>query len=202
MAGSSRIGAVILVTLLSCLVLGGVWGLLLYFLPQSDLAPEPVPASAPASPVSSRPPDNPPAERGPVLLPPPPVATREAPPAIQEPSRSSVSEAAGLPAGILVKCDLEMHALCPDGEGERRACLQRKAAQLSQPCRPLLRDKLARLKEQWQQLQVACETDRRQFCREVPSASGGLLLQCLESHAQHVSDQCFQYLPKRGRLLN
>jgi len=202
LAGSSRIGAVILVTLLSCLVLGAVWGLLLYFLPQSDLPPEPVPAIAPASSVSSLPPKNPPAERGPDLSPSPAVAPREAPPAIQEPPRSSVSESAGLPAGVQVKCDLEMDALCPDGEGDRRACFERKAAQLSQPCRPMLRDTLARLKNQWQQLQVACEADRRQFCREVPSAGGELLLQCLESHAQNVSDRCFQFLPKRGRLLN
>jgi hypothetical protein len=95
-----------------------------------------------------------------------------------------------------------MDALCPEEEGERRACLQRKAAQLSLPCRPMLRDKLVRMKENWQHLRLACEADRRQFCREVPSAGGVMLLQCLESHAQEVSDQCFQFLPKRGHLLN
>lgn len=103
--------------------------------------------------------------------------------------------------GREVKCDLEIAALCPEEEGERHACLQRKAARLSAPCRPLLREKFVRMKESMQQLRVACEADRRQFCRDVPAGGGGLV-QCLESHAQSVSDQCFQLLPKRGRLLN
>ena len=51
MAGSSRIGAVILVTLLSCLVLGGVWGLVILLLPQSEVVPESQPISSPPKPV-------------------------------------------------------------------------------------------------------------------------------------------------------
>ncbi len=130
------------------------------------------------------------------------MAQSEPPVVAPQPPTPPVAESARVPIGRGVKCDLEMDALCPEEEGERRACLQRKATQISLPCRPMLRDKLARMKENWQQLRVACEADRRQFCREVPSASGELLLQCLESHAQEVSDPCFQFLPKRGRLLN
>ncbi|MGC4096588.1 MAG: cysteine rich repeat-containing protein [Nitrospira sp.] len=202
MAGSSRIGAVVLVTLLSCLVLGGVWGVVLLVLPQSEVPSEGVSASVPTPPLAA------PAEtslsdrtmtdessR-------PGVANSELQPDVPQPSAPPVAEAARMPIGREVKCDLEMDALCPEEEGDRRACLKRKAAQMSLPCRPMLRDKLARMKENWQQLRVACEADRQRFCREVPSAGGEMLLQCLESHAQEVSDQCFQFLPKRGRLLN
>lgn len=202
MAGPSRIGAVVLVTLLSCLVLGGVWGLVIFILPQSEVAPEALPVSVPSPPVPSSSTAQIPVRT--VLDNAPHESTVQTEPSLvqPEPATPLVTEAVRLPIGREVKCDLEMEALCPDGEGERRACLQRKAAQLSLPCRPMLRDKLARMKETWQQLRVACEADRRQFCREVPSAGGEMLLQCLESHAQEVSDQCFQFLPKRGRLLN
>lgn len=202
MAGPSRIGAVVLVTLLSCLVLGGVWGLVIYILPQSEALPDAMPVSIPSPSRSS-----PSTTSLPVLTvtdgSPHPGSVPAEPPVVQpQPSVASVAESVRVPIGREVKCDLEMDALCPEEEGERRACLQRKAAQLSLPCRPMLRDKLARMKETWRQLRVACEADRRQYCREVPSAGGEMLLQCLESHAQEVSDQCFQFLPKRGRLLN
>lgn len=202
MAGSSRIGAVVLVTLLSCLVLGAVWGLVMLVLPQSEAPSESVPVSSPAPPVWSPAATQRPARTVMDEAPRPSIAQSEPPVVTPQPTAPPVAESARVPIGREVKCDLEMDALCPDEEGERRACLQRKAAQISLPCRPMLRDKLARMKEHWQQLRVACEADRRQFCREVPSAGGELLLQCLESHAQEVSDPCFQFLPKRGRLLN
>ncbi|MCW5798530.1 MAG: hypothetical protein KIT40_08520 [Nitrospira sp.] len=202
MAGSSRIGAVVLVTLLSCLVLGGVWGLVMLVLPQTEAPPESVPLSMPSPPVPAPAATQLPGRTVIDDAPRVGVAKSEPPPVLPQPSAPPVSEDARAPIGREVKCDLEMDALCPEEEGERRACLQRKAAQMSLPCRPMLRDKLARMKENWQQLRVACEADRRQFCREVPSAGGEMLLQCLESHAQEVSDQCFQFLPKRGRLLN
>lgn len=202
MAGSSRIGAVVLVTLLSCLVLGGVWGLVLLVLPQSEAPPEAVPVSIPSPPVPSATSTQLPTRAAVDESPSQGVGRPEVPAVALQPAAPTAGEAARMPIGREVKCDLEMDALCPEEEGERRACLQRKAAQLSQPCRPMLRDKLARMKENWQQLRVACEADRRQFCREVPSVGGEMLLQCLESHAQEVSDPCFQFLPKRGRLLN
>ena len=101
-----------------------------------------------------------------------------------------------------VKCALEMDALCPEEKGDRAGlfCNGRQPRCLSLVAR-CCATSLRRMKENWQQLRVACEADRRQFCREVPSAGGELLLQCLESHAQEVSDQCFQFF-QRGRLLN
>lgn len=201
MAGSSRIGAVILVTVLSCVVLGGVWGLVVLLLPQSDVLPDLAPVSETTPPVASPSSDSAPVRTVPDALPPPAVVQTDAPVVVQEPPRPAQMESAASLQGREVKCDLEIAALCPEEEGERHACLQRKAAQLSAPCRPMLREKLVRMKESMQQLRVACEADRRQFCRDVPAGGGGLV-QCLESHAQSVSDQCFQLLPKRGRLLN
>lgn len=203
MAGSSRIGAVILVTVLSCLVLGGVWGVVLLLLPESAVLPESAPSSPATPPILSPSSTVPPVKTVPdaPVLPAAAAMQTNGPPAVQEPPRPSSNDTVGLPVRREAKCDLEIEALCPEGEGARHACLQRKAAQLSQPCRPMLREKLVRMKEQMQQLRVACEADRRQFCREVV-AGGGELVQCLESHAQSVSDQCFQLLPKRGRLLN
>jgi len=63
------------------------------------------------------------------------------------------------------------------------------------------RERLVRMKENIQQMRTACEADRKQFCRGVP-LGGVAMLQCLESHAQEVSDRCFQFLPKPVRLLN
>ncbi|MBS0170157.1 MAG: hypothetical protein JSR62_07345 [Nitrospira sp.] len=198
MAGSSRIGAVILVTVLSCLVLGGVWGLVMLLLPQSEVLPETAPT---VPPLPSPSPAVPPVSTVPDAAPSPAVMQAEVPLVVQDPPRPSPAERGGNPAARDAKCDLEISALCPEEAGARHACLQRKAAQLSLPCRPMLREKLVRMKESLQQLRVACEADRRQYCRDVPAGGEGLV-QCLESHAQSVSDQCFQLLPKRGRLLN
>ncbi len=191
----------ILVTLLSCLVLGGVWGLVILLLPQSEVPPATAPLSPTIPPVPSPSSTTPLVNIVPTEPPPPTVVQTVEPPVVQEIARPGPTERGGNPQGREVKCDLEIAALCPEEEGERHACLQRKAAQLSQPCRPMLREKLVRMKERMQQLRVACEADRRQFCRDVPAGGEGLV-QCLESHAQSVSDQCFQLLPKRGRLLN
>ncbi|HRC25646.1 MAG: hypothetical protein WAT82_03715 [Nitrospira sp.] len=203
MAGPSRLGSIAIVTVLSCVVLGAVWSLVLYTLPQNDLASEPTPVSFPPQPATPASP----AHTGVPAPPTPepvsqPVVVREPAPVIQiEAQEHPPVEPVRAPFGRELKCDLEIEALCPEEEGERRACLLRKTAQLSAPCRPMLRERLVRMKEAMQQLRTACEADRRQFCREVP-LGGGALVQCLESHAQEVSDQCFQLLPKRGRLLN
>ncbi len=201
MAGPSRIGAVALVTLLSCLVLGGVWGLVIFILPQSDDLPEAGPRSIPPAPVPSPSATSLPGGTLPDASPQPVPVEAEVPIVQLESSPQPMAETVPVPFGQEVKCDFEMEALCSEEEGERQACLQRKAAQLSAPCRPMLREKLIRMKETRQQLRAACEADRRRFCRDVP-LEGGAMLQCLESHAQEVSDQCFQFLPKRGRLLN
>jgi len=201
LAGPSRIGAVVLVTLLSCLVLGGVWGLVIFVLPQSETLYDPVVIPGPPTPAAPSPAASLSPGTASENVPQPVTVQTEAPVVTSQPAAQSVAEAPRVPFGREVKCDLEIDALCPEEEGERQACLQRKAAQLSLPCRPMLREKLVRMKETMQQFRAACDADRKRFCREVPAGGGGIL-QCLESHAQEVSDQCFQFLPKRGRLLN
>lgn len=202
MAGPSRFGAIVLVTVLSCVVLGAVWGFVIYLLPQSDNLPEsssvapvpqPLPQSSPSLSLSApSSPDHPASQA---------MVKEAAPPSSSMSSGRPASETFRVPQGVDVKCDMDIAALCPEGEGDKRPCLQRKMPQLSAPCRPVLRERLVRMKENMQHLRVACEADRRQFCRDVP-LGGGAIVQCLEAHAQEVSDQCFQYLQKRGRLLN
>lgn len=192
-----------MVTMLSCVVLGAVWGLVIYVLPQSDSLPE-LPSrslSIPPPPPLSTPSLSLDVPASPDHSVPPVMVKEEAPPAQSAPLGRPASEAARLPFGMDVKCAMEMDSLCPEDEGDRRVCLQRKAAQLSSPCQPVLRQRLVRMKENMQHMRAACEADRRQYCRDEP-LSGGAIVQCLESHAQEVSDQCFQFLPKRGRLLN
>ena len=64
MAALSRSGAIIIVTVLSCAVLGAVWGAAIYLLPQSDTpsesiaitpVPHPLSQSSPFSPVQTPP---------------------------------------------------------------------------------------------------------------------------------------------------
>jgi hypothetical protein len=52
LAGPSRLASIVIVTVLSCVVLGAVWSLVLYTLPQSDLPPEPTPAFSPPQPAT------------------------------------------------------------------------------------------------------------------------------------------------------
>lgn len=202
MAALSRSGAIIIVTVLSCAVLGAVWGAAIYLLPQSDTpsesiaitpVPHPLSQSSPFSPVQTPPRPDPAV---------PPVTVKDEPPVVRPVPPGNISSGpARMSFGMDLKCDMEIEALCSDDEGDRRACLQRKAGELPVPCQSVLRERLVRMRENMQQLRMACEADRKQFCRGVP-LGGVAMRQCLESHAQEVSDQCFQFLPKRGRLLN
>ena len=202
MADPSRFGAIIVVTVLSCVVLGAVWGVVIYVMPQSDSPPQirapspptPIPPSSPSPSLSlGMPPTPAPA--------PPPVLVKEAPAAESASLGRPASEGARLPLGMDVKCAMEMDSLCSGDEENRGVCLERKATKVSIPCRPIFRERLVRVKENRQLMRVACEADRRQYCRD-ETLSGRTIVQCLEAHAQEVSDQCFKFLPRRGRLLN
>ena len=161
MAGPSRLASIVIVTVLSCVVLGAVWSLVLYTLPQSDLPPEPTPAFSPPQPATPSAPARTDVQSQPTPEPvSQPVVVREPAPVVQTEAREHPpAEPVRVPFGRDLKCDLEIEALCPEEEGERRACLQRKAAQLSAPCRPMLRERLVRMKEAMQQLRTACEAD-------------------------------------------
>ena len=200
MAEPSRLGAIVVVTVLSCVVLGAVWGMVMYVMPQSDNLPQvAVPALRTPSTVPS------PSQalnipEAPAHLP-PPVRVTEAPVEDSMPSGRPASGSVRVPFGMDMKCAMEMDSLCSDDEGDRVLCLERKATQVSTPCRPIFRERLVRLKENVQLMRGACETDRRQYCRN-ETLDGRAIIQCLEAHAQEVSDECFTFLPKRGRLLN
>lgn len=193
-----------MVTVLSCVVLGTLWGFVVYLLPDSTSMSQPAPRTVPSPTTPS--PSAPtaqtlgePTSPAPV---PPPILVKETPALDQTstPARSP-AQVTPLPFVMDVKCAMEIDSLCNEAEEDRRVCLEHQSAQLSIPCRPILRKHLVRMKETMQLLRLACQKDRRRFCAD-ESLREGAMVQCLESHAQEVTDECFQMLPKRGRLLN
>lgn len=100
-----------------------------------------------------------------------------------------------------MKCDAELQQACPDtlqGE-ERRRCMEQRAKQLPALCQSMIRQQLVRWKERSGHA-VACADDVKRFCREVQSGDGQML-QCLQDHAQDVSDGCYATLPKGALTL-
>jgi hypothetical protein len=206
LAAPSRLGAIIIVTVLSFIALGAAWGIVIYLLPQSEGRSHPWPI------VSVAPP--PPSEReghlqlvGPERRHPEPT---EVPTVVRQAGRPpedrmadrAISDQTRWQPGLDLKCDAEVEMHCPDQEdGSRRICIQDKLRQFSVSCQPVLRERMVRVKETLLHLRAACEEDAKQFCRHV-IPGGGALIQCLEEHAQEVSDSCFRLLPKRGRLAN
>lgn len=99
-----------------------------------------------------------------------------------------------------LRCEAEVEQLCPessDGSG-RRQCLERRAQQLPALCQQQIRERLVRWKEERDRLILACQTDIKRFCPDM-RPDGGPQLQCLQQHAQELSDGCYGMLPK-GRL--
>ncbi len=96
-----------------------------------------------------------------------------------------------------LKCEEDIEQLCPDSlDGAARArCLRQRAKQLPSPCQNQLHERFVRWKEDRSRLMAACGADVKLFCRTVKPGSGEIL-QCLQSHAQEVSDRCYQTLPK------
>lgn len=100
-----------------------------------------------------------------------------------------------------MKCEAELQQACPDSlHGEdRRRCMEQRAKHLPSPCQSMIRQQLVRWKERSGHA-VACADDVKRFCREVPSGEGQML-QCLQDHAQDVSDGCYATLPKGALTL-
>jgi len=96
-----------------------------------------------------------------------------------------------------LKCEADIELLCPDSlDGSARTrCLKQRAKQLPPPCQTQLRERFVKWKEDRSRLTAACNEDVKRFCRAV-RPGGGEILQCLQSHAQEVSDRCYQTLPK------
>jgi hypothetical protein len=196
-----RIAAVLFVGILSFFVLGGVWAAVIFLLPHDGdesigLAqtlpsrpsrPDPAPSISITPSIS---------EESSLTTLPPPDPLPAPPPA----ERASNSDAA-VPLNIEIRCEAEIESACPEGSyEERRQCMQGKLRQLSFPCRQRAREHLTRMKISLQHVRTACEVDVRRFCSDAELRRGATL-QCLEAHAQDVSDACFRTLPKRGRLM-
>lgn len=102
---------------------------------------------------------------------------------------------------VEMKCEVELQQVCPDSlQGEnRQRCMAQRVKQFSAPCQSLVRQRLVRFKEQSGHA-LACADDVKRFCRDVQPGDGQRL-QCLQDHAQDVSDGCYATLPKGALTL-
>lgn len=102
---------------------------------------------------------------------------------------------------VRLKCEAEIEQLCPDSpEGPSRTnCLERRKADLAPPCRQQLQERFVKWKEDRNRVLSACQEDVRRLCAGIRPGDGRMV-QCLQAHAQDVSDRCYQTLPK-GTLL-
>ena len=100
-----------------------------------------------------------------------------------------------------MKCEAELQQVCPDSlQGEnRQQCMEQGAKQLPFSCQGMIRQRLVRFKEQ-SGLALACADDVKRWCRDVQSEDGQMR-QCLQDHAQDVSDGCYATLPKGALTL-
>lgn len=120
----------------------------------------------------------------------PPPASSRVPPAAtaMDPRTAQVAR---------LRCEAEVEQLCPeasDGQG-RRQCLEKRAQHLPAACQQQIRERLVKWKEERSQFKLACQADIRRFCPD-PRPGVGQTLQCLQQHAQEVSDGCYEMLPK------
>ncbi len=100
-----------------------------------------------------------------------------------------------------MKCEAELQQVCPDslqGE-ERQRCMAQRIKQFPAPCQAMVRQRLVRFKEQSGHA-LACADDVKRFCRDMQPGDGQML-QCLQDHAQDVSDGCYATLPKGALTL-
>jgi hypothetical protein len=120
----------------------------------------------------------------------PPAPAVESPPAVTavDPRTAQVAR---------LRCEAEVERLCPqamDGLG-RRQCLETHAQRLPVVCQQQLRERLVRWKEERSRLTLACQADIKRFCPDV-RVRGGYQAQCLQRHAQELTDGCYGMLPK------
>jgi hypothetical protein len=99
-----------------------------------------------------------------------------------------------------VKCEAEVQQFCPENlTGDaRRHCVERRMTQLTPLCRQIVRQRIVRWKDA-EGYKLACLDDLQRLCPRIHPGDGRIL-QCLQEHAQEVSDRCHQSLPK-GHLL-
>ncbi|HJT18881.1 MAG TPA: cysteine rich repeat-containing protein [Nitrospira sp.] len=102
---------------------------------------------------------------------------------------------------LRLKCEAEIEQLCPDAlDGSARGrCVERRAKELPPACQNHLRERFVKWKEDRGRMLAACREDVRRLCPTLRPGDGRLM-QCLQEHAQDVSDRCYETLPK-GTLL-
>ena len=96
-----------------------------------------------------------------------------------------------------LKCEAEIEQFCPgssDGPA-RRQCIEQRMHQLALPCQQLMRERFVKWREERTRMIMACQEDVRRYCVSITPGSGKVL-QCLQEHAQEISDRCYQTLPK------
>jgi len=99
-----------------------------------------------------------------------------------------------------VKCDAEVQRMCPEAPiGEAGGqCIESRVNQLPPVCRQIVRQRIVRWKNA-EGYKFACRDEVQRLCSTVEPGEGRIL-QCLQNHAQGLSDRCYQSLPK-GHLL-
>jgi hypothetical protein len=127
---------------------------------------------------------------------PPPADTMASATGAQRPSSPAALDPRVAQVARL-RCEADIEQLCPeaaDGLG-RRQCLEKHAQRLPVPCQQQVRERLVKWKEERSRITLACQADIRRFCRD--AGPGGVhQLQCLQQHAQELSDRCYETLPK------
>jgi hypothetical protein len=96
-----------------------------------------------------------------------------------------------------LRCEAEIGQLCldlPEGPA-RRQCLEKQEEKLSLPCQQQLRERFVKWKQERRRLVTSCQTDVKRWCASVKPGEGQVL-QCLQDHAQDLSDRCYETLPK------
>jgi hypothetical protein len=128
----------------------------------------------------------------------PPVPSDQNPPGAAVKTPSGVAPLDPRAAQVArLRCDVEVERLCSDSpEGPaRKQCLEKRAQQLSMSCQQQLRERFVKWKEEHGRLTTACQADMKRFC-SATKLGGGHMLQCLQEHAQELSDRCYETLPK------
>lgn len=96
-----------------------------------------------------------------------------------------------------LRCEADIQQLCPDSpDGAARAnCFKQRGSQLPALCQRQLHERFVKWKEERGRMIAACHDEVKRWCSSV-KIGGGQVLQCLQAHAQEVSDRCYETLPK------
>jgi hypothetical protein len=189
--------------LVTTLALGLVWGIIVTSFPsQQEFAAIEAPRAVAASPTPSA--TVPSLDLTIPTSPPLPVQDQAA---VQQEPVSAQGSHVDIPAEsalspraqqvVKLKCEAEMEQFCPassDGPA-RRQCIEQHVHQLAPPCQHLIRERFVKWREERTRMIAACQEDMRRYCASMTPGSGNVV-RCLQEHAQNVSENCYQTLPK------